>query len=137
MHLYYTNNLSTSNKRYISGTVAALTAIGSSLTAATGTTAAIVGGTVVAGAGGAITSGIMSAQAKTDASKASANAGRDATAQAQAVEKATKEAEAVAEQTSRDEARKKLAKQTRTVFTSGLGLLGTDYKKKTTLGGGQ
>ena len=55
---------------------------------------------------------------------------------AAAIEKKSKEAEVVAEQEAKDKTRKKLSQQTRTIFTSGLGLLGTDNKNNnSTLGG--
>lgn len=51
------------------------------------------------------------------------------------IEQAAAEAEALAEETAKEEARKKLSQQTKTIFTSGLGLLGSDTQtKKTTLG---
>lgn len=55
--------------------------------------------------------------------------------QAAQIEQATKEAEANAELVAQEEAKKKRAQQTRTIFTSGLGLLGSNPEtKKTTLG---
>jgi len=52
--------------------------------------------------------------------------------QAKSIEQAAAEAEALAEQEAKDAARKKLAQQTQTIFTSGLGLLGTKPNTGTT-----
>ena len=49
------------------------------------------------------------------------------------IEKKANEAEAKATEEARVQAREKLKKQTQTIFTSGLGVLGTD-KTKSTLG---
>jgi arginyl-tRNA synthetase len=59
-------------------------------------------------------------------------------AAAAALEQMTKEAAALADEQAKEAARKKLAQQTQTIFTSGLGLLGTDPKiKRATLGSGE
>ena len=51
------------------------------------------------------------------------------------IEAQAAQAEALAREKAKDEARLKIAKQTRTIFTSGLGILGTDTtKQKSTLG---
>ena len=55
--------------------------------------------------------------------------------QAAQLEQSAKEAEAKAAEEARIKAKEKLAKQTKTVFTSGLGLLGSNNKNKTKLGG--
>ena len=56
----------------------------------------------------------------------------DTDQQAKSIEQAAAEAEALAEQEAKDAARKKLAQQTQTIFTSGLGLLGTKPNTGTT-----
>lgn len=109
---------------------AIMTGIQAAVTSAavtTAATAAVVGGAAV---GGYALAGGFSGD-KGGESGSTQNVQENAAA----IEARTKEAEALADAKAKEEARKKLSQQTQTIFTSGLGLLGTNAEtKKTTLG---
>lgn len=109
---------------FVSTAVAIGTALG-----VTGTAAAGITGTAVIGAAA------YGAYKGIEGIAGAGGDGGDAPRQitdTRAIETKAAEAKAVSEQKAKDETRKKLSQQTRTIFTSGLGL--TEGKKPTTLG---
>ena len=111
-HLYC-NNQTYEKKRY-------LVATSTALLIATGVAAATAG-----------TSMAIGASQQHQADKDVNSRAQDAQNQAKAIEASALESEALAEEEAKDAVREKLAKQTRTVFTSNVDELG---KNKTTFG---
>lgn len=92
---------------------------------------------IAAGVGAAATGasvGISAAQQRQSEKKANSMA-EDARNAAKVIESRAAEADATAAAAAKEEARKRLAQQTQTIFTSGLGVQANN--KKTTLGVGQ
>ena len=96
--------------------------------------AGFVGTAAAVGIGGVLAGGALYAGAAGAFDGKSDDGGNNAAQAAVDIETKAKEAEALAEVEAKEAARTKLAQQTQTIFTSGLGLLGTKDKSKSTLG---